>query len=420
MSTRLRRARSFLGYMLGALLIFPSSASAETIHGILMGCLTYFNTREEGCSALTESGCLVASSQQEQPLNGAYVELLKPGLFGLEKIGSSTTSTNNGCYTIPWRTEGEYGFLGFIRVEARSPERFRVTDSGGAQLAFMFARDNMQNFVNDGTRSVEFWDHWQVYATAFEFWDRIVINSPILSQRMTNVRIAANINLAQSAPCCDGFGCMSSCTVDKDYVRIFQGNGRERPITSVAHELGHAALLHALGQSNAAYDAQCPATHQFDVAHACEAVAWHEGMANFFATRFSFSENATAARFGPLNGDFGGSVETPINECGTDPQPFRIEGCITAAVWDLVDDPANDDDPRDNNTLGVGLRSIAGALSNYCWWWADRCGNEGGLHGTNHWDFLFNFSQERSDVAAEARQIYDALGLNIGGEEPVP
>jgi hypothetical protein len=249
-------------FLASIFLAIPSSASAQRMHGILMGCVTYLNTREEACDTATEPGCLVSVARTEQPLNGARVVLLRPGLFGLEEIGSSTTSTNNGCYTIPWATEGEYGFLGFIRVEARSPGRFRVTDNGDAQLSRLFARADMQNFVDDGTRSVGNADHWQVYATAFEFWNRVVLNSPTLSERMTNVRIAANITMAQNGPCCNGFGCLASCTMDRNYVRIFQGRGRERPITSVAHELGHAAIQHGL-ESESTYDADCSPNHQF-------------------------------------------------------------------------------------------------------------------------------------------------------------
>ena len=49
---------------------------------------------------------------------------------------------------------------------------------------------------------------------------------------------------------------------------------------------------------------------------------------------------------------------------------------------------------------------------------ADRCSNEGGNHGPNHWDWMENFDDDFPTLTADLRDIYNACDINEGGEEP--
>jgi hypothetical protein len=93
-----------------------------------------------------------------------------------------------------------------------------------------------------------------------------------------------------------------------------------------------------------------------------------------------------------------------------------------AALWDVYDDPSGDDDRIDGNNTPVNIASIVNVLNHYpdgCWPFADdRCSNEGGPNGPNHWDFLKNFSDVFPELESEARDIYDAAMISGGGDEP--
>ncbi|MCC7112269.1 MAG: hypothetical protein IT382_23445 [Deltaproteobacteria bacterium] len=58
------------------------------------------------------------------------------------------------------------------------------------------------------------------------------------------------------------------------------------------------------------------------------------------------------------------------------------------------------------------------AYPNGCLGTANRCSNEGGEHGTNHWDFLKNWNDVFSTLTDEVRDIYEQTGIDEGGAQP--
>ena len=246
------------------------------------------------------------------------------------------------------------------------------------------------------------------YAEAQDFWDRLVDTSSTLGGRMTDIRIVNNNP--------DGTYMESA-----NEVRIADGLEETRNITALSHELGHAATAHSLNLSDLDYPFTCDDTHTYTQNLVCERMAWVEGIANFYASARAWNGDAGNNAIWFLGSQ---PLElVTVNTCsGAD--DWRVEACQTAALWDLYDDPLNDDDPIDDSDLAIGHAGISNVLNAYsdgCWPIDDRCSNENGEHGLNHFDFLFNFDAlfgGSGTMSADLRSIYSALDLNDGGEEP--
>lgn len=144
----------------------------------------------------------------------------------------------------------------------------------------------------------------------------------------------------------------------------------------------------------------------------CEAVAWNEAFATFWGVVWGWTKNATAATAGILTTQ----IEDPPTACDTisaNNRPWRLQACITSALWDVFDDPSGDDDPIDDGVTNVATFTFADTLNAYPAGWGNRQDEESGSHGRNHWDFLANWSSRWSgDLVAEIREIYATANLD--------
>lgn len=90
-------------------------------------------------------------------------------------------------------------------------------------------------------------------------------------------------------------------------------------------------------------------------------------------------------------------------------------------MWDIYDDPANDDDPIDDADPHIGVAEMVEILDQYsdnCGGGANRCSNEPGADGRNTWDFLENFDDLYPTLTASARTILQNLSMDGACEEP--
>lgn len=258
------------------------------------------------------------------------------------------------------------------------------------------------------------------YATAQEFYERVVDGSANLRNRMTDVRIT--ISADEEAGC--------NCMKDANHIGIASGKPTSSAWT-IAHELGHSATAHSLNVADIGYPWVFDGDHGFFSVECCEKVAFHEASAQFFAATWAWTKNAPdpwhlknsswRIEDAPAGCTWPPPIPAPENgECTG--APWRCEGCIAAMMWDIFDDPSGDDDNIDDSAPSMALFNIVDGMNAYpdgCWvFFDDRCSNEGGDHGNNHWDFMWNFNDRSGDaVAVELEQICDDLGLT-GGEEP--
>jgi hypothetical protein len=394
--------------VLGCLVAALGSSPTLALSGNAQGCVFLNDTREETSSAAGSQHTNHAGGDPD-PLTQARVKILGGGGGS---VGESETDSN-GCFNIAWSDWLAFGFptSGYkLRVEYANNGDFYVASSGGAQWVtdFNITIHNNNEFI--GSFNVGSPEAALVFMTTIQVWDRIVETSANLRARMTNVRVDAGV--ASGAECPTGF----SCTIDKNHVAILNGHGEDRPMTSVAHELGHSIVLHSWNISSFAVPAGCSFTHSFTGVHACESIPWNEGFANFWAVVFGWTKNATAPTFGTVGGAV---IESPHSVCASSGTPWRIEACHTAALWDFFDDPSGDDDAIDDSATNVAAFTFVDTLNHYCSGTSNRCDQETGSHGRNHWDFLFNFSSRYAgDLVPEARDIYEAANIDSGGEEP--
>lgn len=403
-----------LSIALGATVVLVAVMAAEEAHaisGIVRGCWIYEDERDEGNNS-AGSLHLTTGTGVSRAIRRARVALLGGG--GGE-IGSGVTGAD-GCYAFNWNDPLALWFptSGYkIRVELKDPSDFYITDTGGAQFvsqASVTLADSDHNVGTHGypTRSGGVPnDEIQVFATAADYWTRIVDAAAVLSQRMTNIHIVATAPAGHN-------GCAGSCNWGANDVQIMDGDGENNPVFVVSHEIGHSTTLHAWGLSFPHWPVTCIAGHTYTSVETCEAFVFNEGSADFWAAAFSWSPDTAAPAF------VMGPIETPAGVCTAGPTPWRIEGCIAAALWDVYDDPTADDDALDDSTNITlsGIVNIYDQFADNCLGLADRCSNEGGNHGPNHWDWMENFDDDFPTLTADLRDIYNACDINEGGEEP--
>lgn len=391
--------KTFFHTCVVAFAVIAIADPAIAASGTIAGCVDFDDNRTQcnsGVSGSRHNNC----GLDDLPFPEAHVQL--EGVFGAV-IGSGTTN-DAGCFSFTFNDV----WSGFpmanraLRVFLKNPSDFFVTNPSGTQYAFGFLVTLLDSNENVGTKHVGGGEQVGAYMTAHDVWERIVDPTTLLSSRMTGVRITTDHQ--------DG-----SMMIDKNHVQISDGAGNNA-VTTVAHELGHAVTAHSLDETYIIYDIfNCEITHTYFNAEDCDKVAWSEGIADFMAAVFAWTNNAPAAQFGA---NILETISDAADDCiGAD---FRTEACQAAALWDIFDDPTNDDDPLDDTT-GATLANIVTVLDNYpggCSGGANRCSNEGGEHGTNHWDFLANWNATFPGTTDEVRDIYAQTGIDEGGEEP--
>jgi hypothetical protein len=385
--------KAFIAFT-GIAISFALSLPANAASGVLQGCIVY-DDRRITCNTTDVHSLHTSCGVNNRPLAEVRVEL--EGVFGAV-IGSGSTGSD-GCFSFAF----DDFWSGFpmanrpLRVIYKNVDDFYITNASGTQMSTTFpvTINASPSPFNVGTKDVETVSAAQVYATAEEIWDRIVDPIATLSARMTAVRIS--------------IGDVASVTSGRNHPRISDGS-EIGAVNPVAHEIGHAITMHALNE-DVYYPAECDVPAGYFGEQECERKAWHEGFANFFSAVFSWHNNATNAlrATSPL--------ET-VNESDCVGLDYRVNACHTATLWDIYDDPIGDDDPIDDAN-NVTLTTMVAVLDHYpggCFSPAEHCSNEGGLHGNNHWDFLFNFGDLLgSSQTDEIRDIYDQHGLDEGG-----
>jgi hypothetical protein len=274
-------------------------------------------------------------------------------------------------------------------------------------LLFKYKKSKRLNDSSEslGTLGLPIDDAPVVYATAQEFWDRRVNNTAMVNT-MNNVRIDAETSLS------------GSHTTNRNWVRLVNTRGRLQPVSAVAHEIGHALTMHSLDRDFFS-GPPCSAQHEFDQPMTCEGGAFHEAMANVFATAFQWKENAPDSEV-TMGGFEMGLVS---NDCYALSNQHRIEMCIGGAIWDIYDNPPFDDDAINasgaNDSENVRGSDLVDILVQYADNSSNRGKDEGGEHGNNLWDWLENFDDLFNSLRDEALVIYGAHSLT-GGEEPFP
>jgi hypothetical protein len=382
--------------------------------GTVNGCIKYKDVRKQGNADGDVHALHVNRSEIERvPFIGATVRLVNS--FG-QLLGRDELD-NSGCYSFSWGDpSGSFPSTGYrLRVYLENDKDWYVTDQDGRTLMQSFRVTLHDNNETLDDRVMRHGDEIYVAQTAAEFWKRIVDKSAHLSDKMTAFRFSANVSDEGSPTGCrEGI----SCAVNANHVSIIDGVGLTKPQTTVAHETGHSVMMHALGLDFFLQDVVCGTQHDFFEPTGCDRLAWSEGFADFISVVFGWSPNATEPDY------FSGADMEALSECSDEDAP-RLERCQAGALWDIYDDPSagdGDDDAIDGSNTNVNIASIVNVLKAYpdgCWWWFDdRCSNEGGAHGPNHWDFLKNFSDVLPDLESEARAIYDGAGISGGGEEP--
>lgn len=390
-----------IAVMIAAVWVALASSPVLAASGTVSGCVVYNDTRQE-CSAAVGSRRPCSGANGNKPLREAYVRLSNAG--GTGTPGSGTTSSSTGCFSFAWSDAFCWGFPCSYElvVELRNPSDFRVRNPSGVQYSNSVTVSVASSNANLGTFSVGNTDHAQVYATANEYWDTIVDGNATLSARMTDIKIHANTSDA------------GSYTFDHENIYLVAGRGSSRPLTTVAHEIGHTTAFKALGRYSIAYT-DCNPAHAYLTQSACDKVAWSEGIANFFATVWGFTNNAPDS--GVTFGTQGGVGVTPAI-CNTAAQPWRVEACQTAALWDLLDDPSADDDVFDDaNNIAFGdiIASLDSYISNCT---GDRCDSENGPDAQNHHDFHRAFKCVATGAQVlDLFDVYSSQSLIPGGEE---
>lgn len=415
-----RNTGTFLVVALAGVACLALAVPARALSGTVSGCMFYRDVRQQGSSLSGSRHLPTGVVGVDRPLMSARVVLLGGGGGA---VGTGVTNSS-GCYSFSWNDPlllwwPTSGYK--IRVELRDPSDFYVSN----ELDALFTASSSVVLDNSiealGNRSFGSVDAAQVFGTASEYWQRIVDNSAHLSNRMTNVHIRATVP--------EGWlGCAESCSWGATDVYIADGAGQTEPVSSVAHEIGHATHFSALEVDHSSMDLACLEPHFFTSTETCEAWSFNEGVADFWAAVFSWSNNATEANIDAENGGFTeGSIETPEPVCIASATPERIQGCVAAMLWDVYDDPTGDDDGINDSQTAVGVNTISNIFQEYndnCISGFDnRCSNEGGLHGVNHWDFLFNLNDEIPSFLDEARGIYAGIDFDENcpggcGEEP--
>ncbi len=190
---------------------------------------------------------------------------------------------------------------------------------------------------------------------------------------------------------------------------------------TVAHELGHLVTWNALGLNIAPLLPTDYSGLTWDLTtRESERAAFLEGMASFLAMAWMWERTAAAPTLyrGGIRFDFEAATGTgddptkPVFACATVPSGWERPFCAAAALWDVFDAPAADDDPMTGRTQ-VDVVETLDRYADRCSPPADNgCSNEVGLTGLNHNDFLRNFHP--ADARGALESIYRANGLSGG------
>ena len=254
------------------------------------------------------------------------------------------------------------------------------------------------------------------YATAWEFFDRVVRGgnggrSELLVEAMRGIHIFIGL------PSLSG---VWGIAPTQNEVLMAARTPVLTPWT-VAHELGHLVTWNAMGLRVAPLLPTDYAGLIWDfTTRESERAAFLEGMASFFAMAWMWDRTAAAptlyrggTRFdveaASGTGDDRGAA--PFT-CATVSAGWERPFCNAAALWDVFDAPAGDDDPMTARTQADIVDTLDRYPDGCSPQAANGCSNELGFAGLNHNDFLRNFrpAADRGVMSS----IYKANGLAGG------
>lgn len=381
------------------------SASATALNGTATMTIRMNDTRAQ-CDLCEDgednAGCDHDTCGQTIDFAHAFVELRN----ATNAVGDGSTSAT-GVVSITWNEA--WCFTSpcalTVRVYLKNWSDFEVKDGLGAQYTFSTNVSVPSGISNIGTFSVGGTEKVQVYQTADEFWTRLIESNTFLASNMGD-RLITFPGLTTYAPCT--YGTLTS-------VSVATGDGTARPY-AVAHEIGHCAtdVAYGVGWIGLGQGGTCGFEHRFTRSVVCEELAFHEGVADWFGVMWAYNNNAIDAEWEGVDVERMNGSECIGTNC-------RTERCIAAALWDVHDDPNVDDDPIDG-TPNVTYAQMIDTFVQYqdnCTGDANRCSNEGGDHGRNHWDWLENFDDNNHALADEVLVIYDMVGIDgTACEEP--
>lgn len=393
----MRAAAAVVLFALGA------SGGARAVSGSVSGCMVYDDRREQCCNSQT--GCHHTScNTNNQPFREAKVALV--AWWG--EVASGSTNSN-GCYSFNWSDASCLGptCTYTLRIYMENVNDFIVKNTWGATYSgsttvTISAGNTALGTFEPADPTAE---RWGLYATTQQFFDRVVDQSSLLSATMTDIEVVYPD---------------SKTAAHEDFrARIMSGDARLRPF-GVAHELGHLVNRHAFGEPYTDYYG-CTTDHDTYEIHECERVAFEEGLASFWSVPWGWSNNATD----PIADNVHYETSQMEGYCEGD-RNCDVQACVTSFLWDIFDDPANDDDPIDDADPTIAVAEMAAILQQYtdnCSGAANRCSNEPDPDGRNHWDFLENFVDVYPGLEASARTILDVLGMDgvtgaLACEEP--
>ncbi len=333
----------------------------------------------------------------------------------------------DGCYSATWTDWTRDAFPTRARMailwshsdvtgqsDSMPPPVFSIHGATGRPLGNSRSVELTDNTTVD--RTLAGGDAAAAYLTAWEFFDRVVRGgnggrSDRLVNAMRGIHIFIGLpNLS------GGWGIAPT----QKEVLVAARMPVLTPWT-VAHELGHLVTWNALGWRVAPLLPTDYAGLTWDfTTRESERAAFLEGMASFLAMAWMWERTAAAptlyrggARFdieaASGTGDDRGAA--PF-DCTTVSSGWERPFCNAAALWDVFDAPAGDDDPMTTRTQV----HIVDTLDHYpdgCPPPADNgCSNEVGFAGLNHNDFLRNFrpAGDRGLLSS----IYKANGLAGG------
>ncbi len=415
-----------------AVLIAPTGArdAVATIDGVVGGCVRMKETRgqlTDAAGSLHRADTVDANG--DIPVPEVVIRFTFSGAGGPNrKIAPIYVRTGaNGCYSAKWTdwTRDAFPTRAHMAIlwshtdvtgqrGGMPPPIFSIRGALGQALGNSRSFDLMANTTVD--RTITSGDAAAAYITAWEFFERVARGgnggrSDLLVNAMRGIHILIGLpNLS------GGWGFAPT----KNEVLVAARTPVLTPWT-VAHELGHLATWTALGLSVAPLlpTDYFGLTWDFTTRES-ERAAFLEGMASFFAMAWMWERTAAAPTLyrGGARFDFEAATgsgtdrgATPIT-CATVSSGWERPFCNAAALWDVFDAPAGDDDPMTGRTQV----HIVDTLDRY----PDGCrspaangrGNASGCAALNHNDFLRNFrpASDRGVLSS----IYKANGLAGG------
>lgn len=452
------RNGGFLRVFFVALAVFMSPMKAMAVSGTLNLTFNVVDTRKNiyfdiyGLSAVTgrrqNLGRARPTDQQvKKPLRDAFVKVvIRQSQTSQSYIEVCGKTNSSGFVSIPWNN-------GASTVGPILPAAYTYTvsaaDAGncGANMAFGVVGGNlgsattgMYGKIGYGrelpamtgtlTRTIDLaaTDATNAYLTMIEvldMWDNQgapYVNSSVgMRADMTGMKLYINIGAPLTA----------SAAVAWDRVLLYPGNPTEKPFT-VAHEMGHALAWKSLGLPAAPIQApmeykQCDNEASWGSGTLeCERVAFAEGFADANASLWMWTR-AAVPRYADLRY---GRPRTPRNydleerqDCRRTSGHRRMK-CISKALWDLVDDPPDDDD----NWHNYDLSDLVGTLRGYNQWCPpplddSRCSWEGypwaplahwpDYNALNWWDFREQLIDRNKSVPAYLSTLELPVNLSL-------